>query len=77
MSILSSFRLWLPAAFALGRLFRRDCGMDSRIIEIRVVIPPAVIRLFGDLTGSQPARHGDVAPDRNSVRRDTLPSPGG
>ena len=54
MSILSSFRLWLPAAFALGRLFRRDCGMDSRIIEIRVVIPPAVIRLFGDLTGSQP-----------------------
>ena len=54
MSILSGFRLWLPAAFALGGRFRRNGSMDSRIIEIRVVIPPAVIRLFGDLTGSQP-----------------------
>ena len=54
MFILSGFRLWLPAAFALGGRFRRNGSMDSRIIEIRVVIPPAVIRLFGDLTGSQP-----------------------
>ena len=53
MSILSGFRLWLPAAFALGGRFRRDCGMDSRVVEIGIVIPPAVIRLFGDLTGSQ------------------------
>ena len=53
MFILSGFRLWLPAAFALGGRFRRDCGMDSRVVEIGIVIPPAVIRLFGDLTGRQ------------------------
>ena len=53
MSILSGFRLWLPAALALGGRFGRDCGMDSRVVEIRVMIPPAVVRLFGDLTGSQ------------------------
>ena len=53
MSILSGFRLWLPAALALGGRFRRDCGMDSRVIEIGIVIPPAVVRLFGDLTGSK------------------------
>ena len=56
MSILSGFRLWLPAAFARGGYFGRDCGMDARVVEIGVMIPPAVVRLFGDLTGSQPGR---------------------
>ena len=56
MSILSGFRLWLPATFARSGYFRRDCGMDARVVEIGVVIPPAVIRPFGDLTGSQLGR---------------------
>lgn len=56
MSILSGFRLWLPAAFAHSGCFRRDCGMDAHVVEIGVMIPPAVVRLFGDLTGSQPGR---------------------
>lgn len=54
MSIFSGFWLWLPAAFALGGCFRQDCGMDLRVIEIGIVIPPTVVFLFGDLTGSQP-----------------------
>ena len=53
MSILSRFRLWLPAAFARGWHFRWDSCVDSRVVEIRVMIPPAVVRLFGDFTGSQ------------------------
>ena len=57
MSILSGFRLWLPAAFARGGCFRRNGSMDSRVVEIGVMIPPAVVRLFGDLTGSQ---HGGL-----------------
>ena len=64
MSILSGFRFWLPAAFARGGYFGRDCGMDARVVVIGVVVPPAVVCLFGDLTGSQPARHEDAAPDR-------------
>ena len=56
MSILPGFRLWLPAAFAHSGCFRRDCGMDAHVVEIGVMIPPAVVRLFGDLTGSQPGR---------------------
>ena len=36
MSILSGFRLWLPAAFARGGCFRWDSCVDSRVIEIRV-----------------------------------------
>lgn len=56
MSILSGFRLWLPAAFAHSGCFRWDCGMDAHVVEIGVMIPPAVVCLFGDLTGSQPGR---------------------
>ena len=56
MSILSGFRLWLPAAFARGGYFGRDCGMDARVVVIGVVVPPAVVCLFGDLTDSQPGR---------------------
>ena len=33
MSILSGFRLWLPATFARSGYFRRDCGMDARVVH--------------------------------------------
>ena len=52
MSILSGFRLWLPAAFARGGYFGRNCGMDARVVVIGVVVPPAVVCLFGDLVPS-------------------------
>ena len=43
---MSFFCLGFSSSFALDWFFRRNSGVDAGIIEIRIVIPPAVIILF-------------------------------
>lgn len=47
---MSIFCFGLPSPFRLGRFFRWDGSVNTGIIEFRIVIPPAVIILFRDLS---------------------------
>lgn len=71
MSILSGFRLWLPAAFARGGYFGRDCGMDARVVGYRQVLCANSFTSLAELSlhrAGKPALNYLIAEDRERVK---------